>query len=310
MSSWSCSWCVVVVVLVAVLVRVLARRAKPRAQHARADDHHQQARDQREPGVEVLGQHVLRERERHEAEREHADRVRDRDGRAEQRPRRARCRACRPGRRRPSPCRGRARARAARPSRTPPASSSEQHALAGRGVREQAGEAVRPRRALSAASAARAARARPACRRRGATEKLASRRSSGLGEEVLRVAAQAVRWGRRSARRCGPRCRSPGADDDRLPADPAGEGAVVELDALRGRRRPHARVSSSASGGQAAGAGRGSVSRGRPAGRSATRRPSTVRTRPRSTSSSFRRSTSARPRPRSWTVGISAWSST
>ena len=39
--------------------------------------------DEREPRVEVLGQHVLRQRERHEPEREHADRVRDRDRRAE-----------------------------------------------------------------------------------------------------------------------------------------------------------------------------------------------------------------------------------
>ena len=54
----------------------------------------------------------------------------------------------------------------------------------------------------------------------------------------------------------------------------------------------------------------GKVSCGEPAGRSATRRPSTVRTRPRSTSASFRRSTSARPSPRSCTVGISAWSRT
>ena len=54
-----------------VVVRVCVRRAAraPRAQHAGADDDHEQPRGEVQPRVELLGQHERRQRERDEAER-------------------------------------------------------------------------------------------------------------------------------------------------------------------------------------------------------------------------------------------------
>ena len=73
---------VMVVVAMTVLVRVFfvagAPRAKPLPQDGGADEHHQQARHQREPRVELLGHDECREAERDEAESEHARCVRNR----------------------------------------------------------------------------------------------------------------------------------------------------------------------------------------------------------------------------------------
>ena len=63
------------------MVVVVAPRARPahaRAQDGAADRQHHHAGDQVEPRVEVLGQDVLREGQRHHPQREHPDRVRDR----------------------------------------------------------------------------------------------------------------------------------------------------------------------------------------------------------------------------------------
>ena len=59
----------IVAVIVVMAVRVMSR-AHARAQHGDADDHDEQSRGQIEPRVELLGEHVGRERERHQPERE------------------------------------------------------------------------------------------------------------------------------------------------------------------------------------------------------------------------------------------------
>ena len=81
----SCSCCVVVPVS-SWSCPCHARRA--RAAHARAHDRrpdaeHEQPGDEVQPRVEVLGEHVGRQRERHRPEGEDADRVRDRHGQPE-----------------------------------------------------------------------------------------------------------------------------------------------------------------------------------------------------------------------------------
>ena len=59
--------------------------APARPEDRRADPDHEQPGSEVQPRVEPVGDDELRERERHQAEREDADRVRDRDDQAEQR---------------------------------------------------------------------------------------------------------------------------------------------------------------------------------------------------------------------------------
>jgi hypothetical protein len=68
-------------VVVVVMVMPPARDAA--AQHRRADAQHEQARDEVEPRVQVLGEHVLRQRQRDHAEQRDACGVRDGDRRSE-----------------------------------------------------------------------------------------------------------------------------------------------------------------------------------------------------------------------------------
>ena len=76
---------VVVAVLVAVAVVVIVSAApRAREEDRAADDDHEQARGQRQPGIERLGDDEAREQQGDEAEREDADRVRDRHDAAEQ----------------------------------------------------------------------------------------------------------------------------------------------------------------------------------------------------------------------------------
>ena len=303
------SWLVVVVVVVWSWpwrgARARARAAQPASAARPPDAHDQQAGDQRQPGIEVLRQHVLRQRERHDAEREHADRVGHRDRRSERdRVPRAAASADQVG--------GHHRLAVTRRERVQRAPAEggqqeqQQHALAGSGVREQAGEAVR-RGALSAApprspfgrdQRAVAGRDREVARRGGRAGSTAGPADSGAGR----------RWGRRSARRVRTAVPSPGRR--RPPSSRSGPGRSRR--AARpgaGGRRPRAAAAPPAS---SSGRRRpaGKLSCGCPAETSATRRPSTISTSRRSTSARLRRSTSARPSARSWTVGISAWSRT
>ena len=192
--------------------------------------------DQRQPRVEVLGQHVLGQPQGHEPEREHPDRVRDGDGRRRARPRGAACLGCRPGTPPPSPCRGRATARGARPSRTPRAAAAE-HALAGGRVLEQAGEAVArracgrdpPPSALGATSVPSA----------GPTRKPGLAPVERAVEQVLRIAPQPV-GGVAAGASVRTAVPSPGRDTIAFQPDPALEGAscsVTRRGAVRRRRQ-------------------------------------------------------------------------
>ena len=113
----------------------------------------------------------------------------------------------------------------------------EQHALAGGGVGEHAGEAV-ARRGL-APSRGRVAprrRARPTRAVAGRDREARARRSARARQQVLRVAAQAAGRvvGGHARAHGGPAAR---ARDDRPPADAAGEGPVAHLDARARRDR-------------------------------------------------------------------------
>ena len=74
---------VVVVPVVGLHVVVPARAAAPPAEHPEADADDEEARSERQPGIELLGHDELGEQERHQAEPEHAGRVGDRHRRAE-----------------------------------------------------------------------------------------------------------------------------------------------------------------------------------------------------------------------------------
>ena len=157
-------------VRVRVPVRFAASSPEPRAQHGSSHRDHHQARDQRQPGVELLGKDVLRERECYETQREDPDRVRDRDGHAEQHGVTRRSAG-------PDQVGGDHRlavARRERMQRAPAEGRQEhhdQHAATRGRVREQRGEAVRARRGLGAVAcrtARRAARAAAAPRVRHA----------------------------------------------------------------------------------------------------------------------------------------------
>ena len=211
--------------------RVRARVPQPRAEHAAPDGHDHQPGRQREPGVEILGQHVLRQRERHEPEREHADRVGDRD-RRRRAPRHDAALPRVPTRYAATiafPWPGDSACSAPQPN----APSSRRTST----PRPEAASSNRPARPsdrvpLSISCAA--------ARRRGA---MTVPLPAGYGEgglalveralkQVFRVAAQAVRGvaARRGRADCGALA---GRGHDGLPADAVGEGAVVELDAPR-----------------------------------------------------------------------------
>ena len=143
------------------------------------------------------------------------------------------CPGCRPGSRRPSPCRDRARARAARPSRTRRRAGSRTSQPLGVAAGQRAGEAVlgavaRHRARPSAPSGAVTV---PAL---GVTAKLAFadvERDSPAGPRDRRAARPSDPPGRRSSARRSP----PGKHLDRLPADPVGEASSVS--SRRPRRR-------------------------------------------------------------------------
>ena len=71
-------------VVVRVVVRVAAALLEAPAQDPEADGHHEHARSERQPRIELLGHDELREPQRHEAEAEDACRVRDRHRPAEE----------------------------------------------------------------------------------------------------------------------------------------------------------------------------------------------------------------------------------
>ena len=202
--------------MMVMVVRVAPAPDVP-AEHGGSDGDDEDTRREREPRVEVLGEHPGRQPERHEPEREHARGVRDRDGEPEQH---------RVGRRAAGAdeIRGHhalAVARRQRVQRAPSGGGEQQqheHTATGGGVRQQRGEArvgsVRRRGPQPLAGGA----------RRGHRAAAGSHRQGRLahvgraGEQRLRIAAQAVGQvlgGRRGPHR-GPRA---GAHDDRPPAD-------------------------------------------------------------------------------------------
>ena len=200
------------------------RRRRPRAARRRGSA----------TGTASSGRIELRQRERDDAEREHAGRVRDRDGRAERDGVARACRACRRGRRRPSPCRGRARARAARPSRTPRASSRiSTPPPAARRRRCRRSRPAAPRRSRRAAALRASGRGHRAVRR-GDASSVADADVGGASRQVLRVAAQpAGRVGGR-ARSSARRSRARAAATTAFQPTRPGERAVVHRDAPRG----------------------------------------------------------------------------
>ena len=220
-------WCVVVRVVVAVVVRV-PDRAEARAQHRGADADDEQAGREREPRVQLLGQDPRRQRERDHPEREHAGRVGDGHGRAEQRPRRACCRACRRGTRRPSPCRGRARARAARPSRTRRAAAARARRRRRAGRRSRSAARVRRRRGPRPSAGGRAS---PSPGRDVEARRALVARAR---EQVLGVAPQPAGrvGGRRVGAHVGARARA------RLHGDPADAAGERRRRAARPTRAP------------------------------------------------------------------------
>ena len=224
--------------MVMVVVGCSCRRApagaadpRERSTAPRHDD--QQARGEVEPRVELLGQDVLREGQRDEAEREDADRVRDRDDRPERhRVAGGAARAHQVGGDHRLAVAGRERVQRA------PAERGEQeeqeHALAGGRALEDAGEAVAAAVGCSSSCCAAVGRRgggqRPAPRRHG---QVASALVVRAREQVLGVGAQAVR--RVAAGSAGAhRGACPGPRHDRLPAHAAGEGAVVDAPTARG----------------------------------------------------------------------------
>ena len=219
-----------VVMVMVVPVRVRLPLPRPRAQHRGADHHHEQARGQVQPRVQLLWQHERRQRERDDAEQQHTGRMRDRDGRAQR------------GRVLRGPARadevrgdhGLAVAGGERVHRAPPErgeQQQDQHALAGGGVLEEAGEAGLPAAVTPTTGVLRVrsggldgAGSGPHVEPRGADV-------GGGGLSVARVAGEAarrVRGGHAGAHRGA----LAGPHDDRAPPDPAGERAVAHHDLL------------------------------------------------------------------------------
>ena len=197
----------------------------PRAQHSRSDHHHEQAGDQVEPRVQVLGQDVLRQRERDEAEREHADGVGHGDRRAQGHGM-ARLAA---GAHQVGGDHRLSVARRQRVKRAPAECREQQqhqHALTRGGVLED------PREAVTAGPRGGGLAALGARRHQGSGAGL--HREGGLApveravEKVLRVAAQPVGGVAAGRVRAHRRARA-GRRHHRLPAHAVGERVVGEL---------------------------------------------------------------------------------
>ena len=215
--------------------------------------HHEEPGREVEPRIEVLGEHVLREGERHETEREDADRVGDRDGGAEDHGM-ARAAA---GADQIGGHHGLAMAGRERVKRSPSEGGEEQqqeNALAGGGALEEAFEA-----ALLAAFACGDEGAALAARR----DKRAVTRADGeggvaaverAGEKVVGVAPEAVGGiAARNVRANGGALT--GSGDDGAPADAVLEGVVAKAHGA-GRVHGGGQPELEARGGKAAAAGR------------------------------------------------------
>ena len=211
---------VLVVVVVAWSWWCVAPARAPEAgpQHPGADDEDHQPGDQVQPRIEVLGQDVLRQRERHEPEREHPDRVGDRHGGAQ----RERMAGSAPGAHQVGGDHRLAVTRGESVHRAPGQrgqQEEQQHAPAGGGVREHAGEPV------AAGALGRRGGGPPGSRGAvrvpspGRTSSVAVRWSRGLDERVLRIAAQPARgvaWTARWSARTFPRPAAPRRRASRL----------------------------------------------------------------------------------------------
>ena len=247
------------------------------------------ARDEVEPRVERLGQHVGGEREGDGAEREDARGVGDGDDGAE-RDGLAR-RPARPdevGRHHRLPVPGRERVHGA-----PAEGGQEQEhedAAAGRGVAEDGGEPVVGALRAAAGDPALAVGAPTACRRPGARRSGPPARRPGCRARPA-GSAGARGSGRRPARSRAPRCRGPaGRRSPSSRRGPANVPSRTHHPARIAHRAPRGGSPRAWSSARPARADGSSVAR--PAGRSATRRPSTVSTRCRRTSARLRASSS------------------
>ncbi len=290
-----------------MVVRVPGPRASDAsAQDGDPDEQHEQARGQVQPRVELLGQHVGRQRERHQPEGEDADRV----GHGDDRPERHRVARRSP---RPDEVGGDHRlavSRRERVQRAPPERGQQQEdedPLAGGGVGEGAAQPLGDRAAGPVRGAVLAVGRRHGPQA-GADRQAGHPAVGRLVEQVAGVGAQAAgRVGRRHARAHGRALAR--ADDHRPPADAAGEGAVADDDGAAGRRRAR-RTGCSARVVRSPPWPIGKLMRPGPRARSATSRPATRRRSPPAASARLRASTVAGAVPRSRKVGISAWSST
>ena len=209
----------------------MAAAREPRAQDRRAHPDDEQPRDEVEPRIELLGEHVLRQRQRHDPERRDARGVRDGDRRAEgdRVPRRPASADEVGGDHRLAVAGGQGVHGA-------PAESGEQqqeeHALARRRVGEQSGEPVRR-------APAPAARPRSRGGERAVARAHVEARRAQVGwalEQRLRVARQPPRRVGRGRIRAD-RGAASRAGDDRAPADAVAERVVAQRHAARTARR-------------------------------------------------------------------------
>ena len=301
-----------VLVLVLVVVVLMLMRRRPRATHPAAHDRrphpeHQQPRDEVQPRIELLGQHIGRQRERHRPEREDADRVGDRHrGPEGHGMARGAARADEIGGHHRLAVPGRERVHGA-PSEGGQQEQQQDALPGGRALEDRAEAVARPAvgRRRPAAVAARRGDG-PAA---GAHPQMGDGAIGGAREQRGRVHAQAAGGiGARHVAAHGG--AATGLDEDGAPADAPGERGVAHHDRSPGR---HLRMQQHlhAGGVQPPGAP-GEARCARPGAASGPRAgPPTVRVTPRAHVGALAREHRApASSPRSWKVGISAWSST
>src|ERR671923_871569 len=218
-----------VVVVVVVVVVVLPSKAL--SEHGHADADHKQRGDEGGPGVEVFRKEELGERERHDAEREHADRVgHGHDPPEGERVARLAARTDEiGGDDRLAMARGQGVRRAPERSDQQREDRRAQTVVARDQRLEAAGVPSRHRRAPQRGGIA-GERAGPDRGRRGADRER-------LSEQICRVPPEPAAYarGRRRGGENGGAARA--ADDDLSPPDPPCEVAVVELEVSTGARR-------------------------------------------------------------------------
>ena len=219
------------------------------------------------------------------------------------------CRACRRGRRRPSPCRGPGDSACSAPQ--PNAASSRRSST----PRPAAASSKTPAKPSPAAARAPSRRRAPSSRgaltravRRARRRSVAARGRAGLDSSACGYARRPRGRVARTARSSAPPSPRPGATTTAFQPTRPGNVVVADRDARRASR-----PAPTASARRASCAGRPgrSGSEIRPPGASAARtRPAVDRQRARRARprARLRARTCAGGRPRSWKVGISAWS--